>query len=148
MSDAVLQMPMRSRVSDYARVLIPAAVVLISGVLLHSYAPAALHLPECPFHAITGLYCPGCGSTRALHHLLNFEFVTALRCNALAVFGLPFVLAHFALSGTRRLGWSRGKLANLKFDPSANAIMALVILVVVWSVVRNLPFAIFAIPPQ
>jgi hypothetical protein len=148
MSDAVLPMPMRSRASDYARVLIPAALVLIAGALLHSYAPAALHLPECPFHAMTRLYCPGCGSTRALHHLLNLEFITALRCNLLAVVGLPFVLAHFALTGARRLGWTRGKLGNLKFDPSANTIMALVVLVVVWSIVRNLPFAIFNIPPQ
>jgi len=148
MSSVAMEFPARSRAAEYARVLIPAALVLIAGALLHSYAPAALHLPECPFHAITGLYCPGCGSTRALHHLLNFEFVMALRCNILAVIGLPFVLANFALTGARRLGWLRGRLANLNFDLSANAIMVLVAVVLVWSVMRNLPFAIFAIPPQ
>ena len=35
----------------------------------------------CPFHAITGLWCPGCGMTRALHHLLHGDVAGAVSSN-------------------------------------------------------------------
>jgi hypothetical protein len=40
---------------------------------------------QCPFHAWTGLLCPGCGGTRAVHAILHGEFTEAIRLNALAV---------------------------------------------------------------
>lgn len=41
-------------------------------------------LPKCPLHALTGLDCPSCGSTRALHHILHGEFVKGLSFNPVA----------------------------------------------------------------
>lgn len=35
------------------------------------------------------MHCPGCGGTRALHHLLHGEPLPALRHNALALVALP-----------------------------------------------------------
>ena len=46
-------------------------------------------LPPCLFHAYTGLHCPGCGATRALHRLAHGDCIAALRLNALVVLGLP-----------------------------------------------------------
>lgn len=40
-------------------------------------------LPRCLFHQLTGLYCPGCGSTRAVHLLLHGEFLASFRMNPL-----------------------------------------------------------------
>jgi hypothetical protein len=37
----------------------------------------------CPFYALTGLACPGCGTTRGLHHLLHGDVITAFRFNPL-----------------------------------------------------------------
>ena len=48
------------------------------------HAVAAL-LPACPWHAWTGWPCPGCGTTRALTHLLHADPLGALRFNPLAV---------------------------------------------------------------
>lgn len=48
--------------------------------------------PPCPFHSLTGLQCPGCGSQRAVHHLLNFDLVSAFHQNALLVLSIPYVL--------------------------------------------------------
>ena len=42
-------------------------------------------LPACPFHALTGWHCPGCGATRAAHHLLRGHLAPAVQCNALLV---------------------------------------------------------------
>jgi hypothetical protein len=35
----------------------------------------------CPFHAATGLWCPGCGMTRAVHRLLRADLLGALSYN-------------------------------------------------------------------
>lgn len=48
--------------------------------------------PECPFRALTGIICPGCGSTRALHHLLHGNVETALLLNPLMFLLLPVLL--------------------------------------------------------
>ena len=48
--------------------------------------------PACPFRAITGFTCPGCGSTRGLHRLLHGDVVAAFEFNPLMVLSLPFLL--------------------------------------------------------
>ena len=113
-------------------------------MILRKYPPAALYLPPCPFHALTGLYCPGCGSTRALHHLLNMEFVAALKCNFLAVAMLPYLLALFGVKIARRLRVWRGPALELP----VNWAWLLTAVVIAWWIIRNLPLAMFVIPAQ
>ncbi|MGQ0466886.1 MAG: DUF2752 domain-containing protein [Sporichthyaceae bacterium] len=48
------------------------------------------HYPTCPFYAATDLYCPGCGSLRAVHALAHGDLGTAIDRNVLAVAVLPF----------------------------------------------------------
>jgi hypothetical protein len=48
--------------------------------------------PVCPFRAITGFTCPGCGSTRGLHRLLHGDVVAAFEFNPLLIVSLPFLL--------------------------------------------------------
>ena len=55
--------------------------------VLYTFPPQSHSFyPPCVFRATTGLLCPGCGSTRALHALLHGRFVEALTLN-------PFVIA-------------------------------------------------------
>ena len=55
------------------------------------------HYPTCPFLAVTGLYCPGCGSLRAVHALSNGDLVTAWARNPFAVVALGYVVVTWAL---------------------------------------------------
>ena len=51
--------------------------------------------PPCIFRKATGIYCPGCGSTRALRALFAGDFLAALRYNPFSVaviFALPALL--------------------------------------------------------
>ena len=41
--------------------------------------------PKCILHQCTGLYCPGCGNTRALSALLHGNFVDSLKMNVLFI---------------------------------------------------------------
>jgi Protein of unknown function (DUF2752) len=127
-----------------AQICVPllSATILTGCILLHFYPPASLHLPPCVFHQLTGFYCPGCGAARALHHLMNLEFSAAARCNLLFVAALPFFLYVFVIEGLRVLSVWRAPKPKL----SPNASWALIAIVIAWWVIRNLPFACFAIP--
>ena len=48
--------------------------------------------PRCPIHALTGIYCPGCGGQRAVSAILHGDFAGALDQNAL-IFAIPFFIA-------------------------------------------------------
>lgn len=39
--------------------------------------------PKCPFYSATGIYCPGCGSQRATHKILNGSIIDGIRHNYL-----------------------------------------------------------------
>ena len=76
------------------------ALAAAGAAVLAPWAPVLARLaPACPFHAWTGLPCPGCGSTRATLALLEGDVATALAFNPLATIGLVvgFIAATLAL---------------------------------------------------
>ena len=80
--------PARRRAALAGALLLPlgiAALLLLDPV-------ATPFFPRCPFFALTGLQCPGCGTARALHAALHGRFAEALRFNA----ALPATLALLA----------------------------------------------------
>ena len=73
-----------------------AALVAGTGgtvALLSRFDPrTAGFFPPCVFHRLTGLHCPGCGATRALHALVHGDLVGALHDNAVFVLMLPAIV--------------------------------------------------------
>jgi len=92
------------------------------------------HYPTCPFLAVTGYYCPGCGSLRALHDLAHGDVAGALARNPLMVLAAGGLLVAFVL-WARRL-W-RG-LPRTRVAPAA-LLYGLLALVVAFWVLRNVP---------
>jgi hypothetical protein len=67
------------------------SVIAIGAAILYRFDPATVHFyPPCIFHAMTGLQCPGCGTTRALHHLLHGDVAGAFHLNAMLFVIVPF----------------------------------------------------------
>jgi hypothetical protein len=93
------------------------------------------HYPTCPFLALTGKFCPGCGSLRAMHALTHGDVAAAAGLNVLALASLP-VLALIWLLWVRR-SWTGAPRAK---TAPATLIWALAVAVLVFGVVRNLPF--------
>lgn len=92
-----------------ARVLAFVALVVGVAVLLFLYLqnPSELSwFPKCPFFALTGFKCPGCGTLRAIHFLLHLNFVEAWRMNPLAVVSIPLIAALVAFPSFRRNAWT------------------------------------------
>ena len=62
-----------------------------AGLIIYCFNPAENSFyPQCQFHHLTGLSCPGCGGLRALHELSHGHLAAAFRLNALLVVLLPF----------------------------------------------------------
>lgn len=97
--------------------------------------------PACPVHAATGLHCPGCGSTRTLHALLNLDLAAAWQANPLLLLLLPVLVPALALE---LLAWVAPGRAVPRLRPSARVSRALVIAVIAFGVLRNLPVPPFA----
>ena len=97
--------------------------------------------PPCPFHALTGLYCPGCGTTRALHAVIHGHFGEALGLNPLMVVMLP--LLGYSLMSYATLA-VRGRPLPRILTSSFWGWLAFGIILTYW-VLRNIPLYPFSL---
>jgi len=91
--------------------------------------------PQCPFHYLTGWDCPGCGSQRALHHLLHLNIKGAFLSNPLLISAIPYLIICVYLE------YFGGKKKHPKIRKalySKRAVLTIFILIMVFWVVRNL----------
>ena len=100
------------------------------------------HYPTCPFLWLTGLYCPGCGTLRTIHALAHLDPVAALGLNPLAVVMIPFLVFWWGRWLVRAF---RGRPIRTSLAHPAWLWAFLTIVLVYW-VVRNLPFGAFLAP--
>jgi hypothetical protein len=74
------------------------AVALIGVGIVTTVDPnTAGHYPTCPFLAVTGWYCPGCGALRAVHALGHGDLMTALARNPLTVVVAGYLVVTWVL---------------------------------------------------
>ena len=70
--------------------------IAAGSLVLFTFSPTQHGFyPVCPFHALTGLQCPGCGGTRALYQLLHLHGAEAMRLNSLVTLLAPVALLWF-----------------------------------------------------
>lgn len=92
-------------------------------------------LPQCPFHMLTGLYCPGCGTFRSLRELLHGDVTGAFRYNSLAVLLLPIPFYDIVI---RAVASVFGRtLRQIAIPPVLGRII--VVAIVVYWIARNVP---------
>lgn len=79
-------------------------VMLVLGFIYYALDPSTSDaFPRCSFLSLTGYKCPGCGSQRAVHALLNGDVAGAFRFNALLMIAVPWMgLCLFAESRRTR----------------------------------------------
>ena len=94
--------------------LVAAGCAAAGGVVFAVDPEVPGHYPTCPFLALTGFSCPGCGTTRAVHALLHGDPALALQRNPLTVAALVVLAVAFAL-WSRRL-W-QGRLRSWVAPP-------------------------------
>lgn len=122
-----------------ARRLVPPLATAVLGAAVVGYVGLvdpnqAGHYPTCPFLFLTGLYCPGCGSLRALHALAHVDVVTAVDRNPLMGAAIPLLLWTW-LRWTRRA--ARGRSRTSAAPPWA--VWSLLGVILGFWVLRNVP---------
>lgn len=121
--------------------IVTAGAALIVCMTLALRDPRESSYGICPWLAVTGTHCPGCGSLRSINRLMNFDIWGAINFNVLTIFALPLVF----------YGWLRWALPDritkswfhLTRIP-ASALYVLAGVLVAYSIVRNLPWYPFS----
>ncbi|HSJ60107.1 MAG TPA: DUF2752 domain-containing protein [Jiangellaceae bacterium] len=117
----------------------PLAIAAAAGAAWFTVAAlgpeVAVPLP-CPLLELTGMACPFCGGTRAAYALAHGDVATAAGHNAVVVSAVPVLVVLWFRWSVRRARGVRGPMVTM----SAGALLALGAGLVVFAVVRNLPF--------
>jgi hypothetical protein len=118
----------------FAVVMLGLAALGVGAVVFFFNPSAYVFYPTCQFHALTGLYCTGCGGTRAIYQLLHGHVLAALKDNALFVLALP----PLAVWGAR---FVVQKLRNQQtvFQLHPKMMWLFVVVALIFTVLRNLP---------
>ena len=108
-------------------------IIAIIGISILQYFNIGI---PCIFYKVTNLHCPGCGITRAIISLVKLDFYQAFRYNCLVVILLPFFVIYniyvWMFNGRKKLPqwvW-----------------VVILILVVLFGVLRNMPMFEFLEP--
>lgn len=88
--------------------------------------------PKCPFMMLTGLKCPGCGSQRVVHALLNGDVAAAWHHNAFMVAMLPLIVLYLLSEIFRTRFNGLYRVLN-----SIWAVGAVFVVVMLWWILRN-----------
>jgi len=91
----------------------------------------------CTIKSITGYSCSGCGTQRALHQLLHFNFEKAFFLNVLFFLGLPFLLYLYFVLIEVYVTKSR-KPTGFLFSTQTGIFV--IIIVLLFSILRNIPY--------
>lgn len=105
------------------------AVLLIYGFV----DPEGGYMPQCVIHSLTGWSCPGCGSQRFLHALLNGDVAKAVSYNYFVPVGVVLIAAGVWLESTRRSHPVRYR----RFMKPV-WLYAILGLIIIWSILRNI----------
>ncbi len=126
--------------------MIGMVLVVLFG-LAYSFFIDPTKSPDATFPCVTreafGIYCPGCGDTRALHALTHGKILTAFDYNFLFPF-IVIILAWYFLVGLTTLFFKKRVMWIPQSLPTWGIVM-LCVTIVAFTVFRNLPWWPFTI---
>lgn len=125
----------------FKRLIVVLFLIVITLVYVFINPNEVDFLPKCPFYLATGFYCVGCGSQRATHQLLNFNFLGVLQQNLFYVFVLLLLVYHFTVSVLNK--FFNKKIYNYLNHPKT-PIIILIIILLFW-ILRNIPIYPFTL---
>jgi hypothetical protein len=129
-----------SGMTPRAAMVIGSCTCAAASAFLYAVDPSRYAVyPQCWFYRTTGLYCAGCGATRALYALLHGRGLEALHDNALFVAALPLIVL---LAGSYlREAWAKNAWPERQVNPRLLLPIggAVLLLMLLFTLARNLP---------
>jgi len=112
-------------------------LLIVAGILVYfNFDPSnpalSKFFPKCIILQLTGFKCPGCGSQRAIHDLLNGDIALAATHNALLIAAIPIIILYFIADLIKA---RHPRLDNVLSHPVA--IGMLIVIVIAWWILRN-----------
>ena len=118
-------------------------LILISFLIIYFILNELLDVGiPCLFYEITGYYCPGCGITRVLFSLLKLDFYQAFRYNPL-IFILIIITGIYLL-----VKFILKKFMNISIEIPNYVYYILLIIVIIFGILRNIPMFDFLSPTE
>lgn len=112
------------------------ALVTVPVFIFYQGDTSAPWLPDCLFHKLTGLWCPGCGMTRATHAALHGHFGKAFRFNPVGMVLFPISLLGISME---LAGWVRGKPPPVSLRLGRNGAWFILVVILAFWILRNIP---------
>ncbi|NMA80274.1 MAG: DUF2752 domain-containing protein [Clostridiales bacterium] len=115
-----------------AYIAMPIFAVITTIFLKDVIIMLAHNFPKCTFYKMTGSLCPGCGNTRSVIALLNFNIIKSLKYNITPILLGSIILVLYIELGTYLFGRHRVIL------PRKDALLiTTVVMMLIYFVVRN-----------
>lgn len=109
-------------------------VVYLAG---HDPSAAGSTFPACPFHQVTGLWCPGCGLTRGCYELVHGHLGAAIGYNVFTPLAVVAIVVGWL--AWLRVSWGRAPIRAPRVERWL--LPALAVSLLTYGVVRNIPIA-------
>lgn len=109
---------------------------LIIGILFIILFIAYNFRIPCIFHEVTGLYCPGCGGTRAIIALAKLDIYQAIRYNILTVIAIPVFCTALICKYIFKIKY---KIPDLVW-------YFVIVIIIIYGILRNIPYFSFLAP--
>ncbi len=120
--------------------VIGTTLLLLGGAFIYiykNYDPMEhSFFPACPIKALTGFDCPGCGSQRAIHAILNGNFKAAVNSNPLIMFLIPYLILNLYFITRPFLTAKQLRWRNFLFGYPAMIVLSIITLL--FTILRNL----------
>lgn len=91
---------------------------------------------HCIIYRVTGLYCPGCGASRACYAILHGDWSSAAGKNILLVVLLPFFGLYAAV---RSVDWAITGVNRVDKHIPDICLYVVLGIVIVYGIIRNIP---------
>lgn len=78
--------------------IFPFALIIVAYFLRNQLIYLGTLFPSCPSYTYLNIYCPGCGNTRSVQHLLKGDIPGSIRFNPIPLLGIILsILAYIEL---------------------------------------------------
>ena len=90
----------------------------------------------CVYYELSGMYCPGCGITRAAYSLLQLDFYQAIRYNAFSIIIIPLI-GLYLIGGI--YSWLFNKTNFMDNKIPLVIWIIFIVLLLLYGILRNMP---------
>ena len=112
---------------------IGAALLILGCAYLLFYMKTGFGIP-CVFNLVTGLQCPGCGTTRMLASLAKLDFKAAWHYNPVVLLMLPFIGYIVIKDVVCRIKYGKTKSSKLENYTE----IAMIAVLIIFGIARNI----------